>query len=464
MKIDPRLLTLPCSSQFHRQALHSREMTIIKATLALLTVLFIVAAEECQQTGYYCPCKLYLAPSRALGFGRGVIAGKDFSVDELVDRAPTIVIANEVTDDLMLHNYIYCSEDDLFGMITFGPAVIFNHKPSDEKDVQHRWTEYEVPTIDQQLKSPNTIYSDVENTATKMILAGEEIFTTYGEDNWFIDREIGFLSTNTSNQTSFKNAEGLLRDNRYTLDELKMYPCITDVFVDESNIPGAGRGLFAARDFEEGDIITVSPIALIPSESVENSYEDSVLVNFCFTCGEQYDFVIFPMGLLAMANHNKEAANMNIAWYFFNGDNKTLEKSLDDIASSHFSVLDISAVATKSIRAGDELFLDYGSGWEEQFNIYAADTGKWERENNFESSAHYSLDYLLGKPQFRYAIDAPDNFCPEHWRYTEPQFLQYYYGEDYVDENFDETSSRILEKMNTGGNMVSEDDNNRGEL
>ena len=46
-----------------------------------------------------------------------------------------------------------------------------------------------------------------------------------------------------------------------------------------------GRGLFAARDFSAGELITVSPILTLPSERVEETYEDSVLVNFCYTCG-----------------------------------------------------------------------------------------------------------------------------------------------------------------------------------
>ena len=48
-----------------------------------------------------------------------------------------------------------------------------------------------------------------------------------------------------------------------------------------------GRGLFAARDFSAGELITVSPILTLPSERVEETYEDSVLVNFCYTCGAE---------------------------------------------------------------------------------------------------------------------------------------------------------------------------------
>ena len=69
-----------------------------------------------------------------------------------------------------------------------------------------------------------------------------------------------------------------------------------------------GRGLFAARDFSAGELITVSPILTLPSERVEETYEDSVLVNFCYTCGaEVLSFFIslflyfFPSFLLRTA-------------------------------------------------------------------------------------------------------------------------------------------------------------------
>lgn len=97
-------------------------------------------SDECLTHGLNCPgCSLYLAPSKTLGFGRGIIAGKDFLFNDLVDNSPSITVPNEVTEDTILNNYIYSSEDDAFGMITFGPAMIFNHQRQELKDVDHTW-------------------------------------------------------------------------------------------------------------------------------------------------------------------------------------------------------------------------------------------------------------------------------------------------------------------------------------
>ena len=125
-------------------------------------------SEECMEYGLNCPgCKLYLAPSRALGFGRGVIAGKEYVHGESIDNAPSITVPNEVAEEMILHNYIYSSEDEQFGMITFGPSMIFNHQRMDKKDVDHTWADVDVPTIDQQLIAAHSTYTNVINAAIR---------------------------------------------------------------------------------------------------------------------------------------------------------------------------------------------------------------------------------------------------------------------------------------------------------
>jgi hypothetical protein len=151
-----------------------------------------------------------------------------------------------------------------------------------------------------------------------------------------------------------------------------------------------------------------------------------------------------------MANHGKQKFNMKISWYFMDGDNSTLAESVETLAKMQFTSLDIAGIATKDIQAGEELFLNYGEHWEEEFKLYSADTEAWEQENDFDISLQYSLDFLLQKPQFRYPIDAPKAFCPEKWKYVDKQYLQYYYSdEDIGAEKYEDTSSRILQKMNS---------------
>jgi uncharacterized protein len=406
---------------------------------------FITATDECLLSGLHCPsCKLYMAPSKILGFGRGIIAGRDFNMNDIVDEGPSITVANEVTEDTILNNYIYSSENDAFGMITFGPAMIFNHQRQELKDVDHTWAEYEIPTIDQQLASPNSDYSNVINKAVKNITVGEEIFTSYGDDDWFTAREIELKADSQADFTRIKE------ETRYSIDELssslnKKYPCISDVYFAQSHNPDAGRGLFASRDFKKGEIVTVSPILAVPAEAIEDSYEDSIIVNYCFSCGDNFDFVLFPLGLLAMANHASRngtfgQVNMRLAWYNFHADDDSdnsrspSELSIKDITESSFSVLDVSVVATRDISAGDELLLNYGYNWEKQWKLYERDNKRWEDENSYDTSLLYTFDYLVKKPQFRFPIDTPPGFCPSHWEYRGPdvQFLNgdYDYMED----------------------------------
>jgi len=367
-------------------------------------------------------CKLYLAPSKSLGFGRGIISGIEYREGDIVDIAPTFTIPMEVTAEIILNNYIYSSENDEFGMVTLGPPMLFNHKSMTEKDVEHSWAEFQIPDIHKQLSSSNTVYTDVINKATKNIEAGQEIFTSYGGEDWFTDREIDLIYNN--------NSEPIMKssDNHYSLDELvsNNYPCLSDVYFAESNIEGAGRGLFAGKDFKKSDIITVSPLLILPSTSVEDTYEDSILVNFCLSCGENFDFVLLPIGLLAMINHGDKngsyKVNTRLNWYSFNITspiNTLLETDLDSLQKDSLSVLDVSLIATKNIKKGEELFLNYGYNWEIEYKKYQTDNLKWEKDNLFDPFNDYTLDFLLNKPQFRFPIELPKGFCPSIWEFNE---------------------------------------------
>ena len=89
------------------------------------------------------------------------------------------------------------------------------------------------------LSSPPYLYGQqyLDLNSCRNLSVGEEIFTSYGEDDWFTARGIELKSENEHGKFEDKS------NNRYDLDELTngAYPCLTDVFVDESNVPGAGN-------------------------------------------------------------------------------------------------------------------------------------------------------------------------------------------------------------------------------
>jgi hypothetical protein len=118
----------------------------------------------------------------------------------------------------------------------------------------------------------------------------------------------------------------LVEDNNtstepYSIDELqeKAY-CTSDIFLSDSFLPMAGdetqsrhaagttltnhlsvtgKGLFARRAFKAGDIISISPVVLLPLDEVAETFDESILVNFCIY-SEQSNVVLFPLGLVGM--------------------------------------------------------------------------------------------------------------------------------------------------------------------
>ena len=71
---------------------------------------------------------------------------------------------------------------------------------------------------------------------SRNISTGEEIFTSYGEDDWFTAREIELRDENKEGKFEDKS------NSKYSLTELNSgnYPCLSDVFVDVSNVARAG--------------------------------------------------------------------------------------------------------------------------------------------------------------------------------------------------------------------------------
>jgi hypothetical protein len=101
--------------------------------------------------------------------------------------------------------------------------------------------------------------------------AGSELFTNYGKQ-WFKDRHMKRSTPVVDSSMS------------YTLDELKAWGhCLTDIHVAESAIPFAGKGVFASKSFRQGEVVSVSPVLVLPRHALEMEAEHSVLLNYCIT-------------------------------------------------------------------------------------------------------------------------------------------------------------------------------------
>lgn len=114
-------------------------------------------------------------------------------------------------------------------------------------------------------------------------------------------------------------------------------PKLEHLVVKQSKIKGAGRGVFAEKNYKKGDIIESCPYIHDNSDNINGK-----LVNY-YIDGTSLDknHVIVPFGLCPIYNH-------------------------DVNANSHYEYGEMESlrvVADKNISAGEELTFNYGNNW-----------------------------------------------------------------------------------------------------
>lgn len=107
------------------------------------------------------------------------------------------------------------------------------------------------------------------------------------------------------------------------------------------NSPGKGRGVFAARDIEAGEIIERSPVIVIP-EKQKPDLRKTILNVYVFRWGEKKKDRAVVLGLGTLINHSY---NPN-AFY-----RAVLEEMCMEF------------IALKDIREGEEITITYARVW-----------------------------------------------------------------------------------------------------
>jgi hypothetical protein len=309
-----------------------------------------------------------------------------------VEHTPSVTIHHSAVDNTQLSRYAYGADQEDYRLINFGAAMIYNHKsPS---TVSNYWGDSEggIPDESQRSVVPFTKYINVDFNAVEDIYPGDEMFANYGS-SWFADREMDDAGTEVEPHIS-RPLEELARSGH----------CLTDIYMDTSTIPSAGRGVFASRDFSEGEVVSISPVLIVPRHLLERPESNTVMLNYAISTNGT-DVTILPIGLAAMINNGRaEKANVRLEWYEWASHTSggmpqaLMSRTIEEIDESPFSALDVSYRATRPIRAGEELLLDYGPEWSEA----------WER-------------YLVARADpaapavFRCPVGAPEGLFPEPW-------------------------------------------------
>jgi hypothetical protein len=180
--------------------------------------------------------------------------------------------------------------------------------------------------------------------------------------------------------------------------------CISHLYIDESDIPLAGKGVFAKKKFSAGEILSVSPV-LIHSvhEAKQTSGDRSVFINYILAAPGS-DVGLIPIGIVGVCNNGKKSANTEMEWFNWPGQNATSAADLNphELLRASSAQLYLAYRANRDINEGEEVTIDYGESWEQDWERYVEDKRSFKM---FEREI----------PLFRRPIEVPGDLYPQSW-------------------------------------------------
>jgi len=261
---------------------------------------------------------------------------------------------------------------------------------------------------------------------------GDEMLTNYGND-WFEYRKIVKHTISMRGNTAAGSASDsppLLQQAQAKAESLARAQqegiCLSDIHVADSLIEDAGKGVYARKAFSAGDLITVSPVALLPMDMVMESMSSSLLMNYCITLPGSV-VALLPLSYPTIFNHQspgpergrREGANAMYRWFDWTTLNQSqtsrnslygvysnrqsespvsrlLRAPVEELLASPFGPLDLGYYALRDIEEGEELTIDYGEAWQTAWN-------DWLARRDTEDV------------MFRQSIQPPEGLFPDHW-------------------------------------------------
>ncbi|WP_342506588.1 SET domain-containing protein [Sporosarcina sp. FSL K6-2383] len=98
-----------------------------------------------------------------------------------------------------------------------------------------------------------------------------------------------------------------------------------------------GRGIYATRDIKTGEIIEVSPV-LISHKNEWKYLQKTILFDYCFTWGNNYEHIAIALGYGSLYNHSYTP-------------NATFDNNTDNLSIDFYALDDI--------KMGDEITINY---------------------------------------------------------------------------------------------------------
>ncbi|CAE7704025.1 unnamed protein product, partial [Symbiodinium microadriaticum] len=163
---------------------------------------------------------------------------------------------------------------------------------------------------------------------------------------------------------------------------------MSDVQVGLSQIPMAGKGVFARRPFRKGELVSVSPVMFLQRDIIDREEASTLLINYCLSASHA-DILALPFGTAGMINHGgRLASNLNIQWFDWQDDTCRIGRrdnvsalfdslSQESLLNASNAPLYMGYYAQRFIEEGEELTIDYGQDWEDEWLRYLEALEGW---------------------------------------------------------------------------------------
>jgi hypothetical protein len=240
--------------------------------------------------------------------------------------------------------------------------------------------------------------------------------------------------------------------------------CLENMIPSKSSLPDAGRGGFAQFDIAKGDIVVPAPMihvidrdALTILDKQGNQVGIQVLINYCFGHRES-SLLLCPNTNAVLINHCSKRLNsictVNAKIRWSDGWDETSDSfrkmSLSELAQQPFRGLSADIVAIKNIPAGGEVFLDYGSEWEDAWFSHVS---HWKPLPQMPSAKEVNEltdppDYLLSN-DVREEVHHPHLFAGCQYSETEEDTAMVWTQKDPLWRNM--TDEKIMKKFARDG-------------
>jgi hypothetical protein len=354
----------------------------------------------------------------------GVFAGRSYDKGDIIDRNAAVIVPTGQAYSLQIGNYIFGDRFSLESWLVLGSGSLCNY--CSKPNALLAWND-------------SSDRTSIFLIAQEAIAPGDEIFVSYGGDEWFSDRGLELLRTADNITPGTPPPDTAPRQRR----------CLSDVYIGPSKIPGAGSGAFASRSFSTGDIVSVAPAIALP----KLRFIGTGLKPF-FVGTQTLDIAFVPLDKASLANHNGSDPNLKLCWFHGDGANvedmcnvmpEILEMGLvdnkNDLVKQSFAHLYFAYVARRDIAADDELTLSYYGNNEPTVIDCSEDAA---RDDVGEEADNKSSDEDCDPYPMEWKPQAPIPFIDMSPDFFTPEFILAPY-----DDTFVQDARRMLESLDT---------------